>query len=442
MKQGSTETSRKLFGEAKKYMVGGVASSLHKSEFEEYPLYADHGSGSRVYDVDGNEYIDYMGSFGPSILGFNNPALVAAVTAQAGRGAHFAMPTRSLNELSERLTGILPCAERVGYQSTGTEANLVNFRLARAFTGKRKILKFEGHYHGWADELMVAVRPPSLKCMGPRNSPWKVPESPGQLPESQNDIIVAPWNDLDLVERIFRLHGNDIAAVITEPVMYNAEPIMPLPGFLAGLRELTKRYDILFIIDEVITGFRIALGGAQEYFGVVPDLCTFGKAMAGGYPIAGVAGRKEILEAGFHPAGTFNANPLCVAASLATLDELSKPGTYDELRRITHRITSGVVEIAQRLGVKLFCDGLPGVWQIQFGIDSPMRDFRDNFKVDKASYQEFYRACLTRGLKLHPSRGRFYVSTSHTDADVDETLEIVEDALRAVSARGSSGAGK
>ncbi len=430
-----TETSKKLFSEAKAYLVGGVASSLHKAEFEEYPLYADHGIGSKLYDVDGNEYIDYMGSFGPSILGFSNQVLNKAVCAQIEKGTHFALPTESVNALSRRLVEILPCAEMVGYQSTGTEANLVNFRLARAYTGKTKIVKFEGHYHGWADELSVSVKSLSLKSMGPRNRPWKCLESAGQLESSVDEIIVLPWNDIDALERTIKRHKDEIAAVITEPVMYNAEPILPLPGYLAAMRQLTKDNDILLIFDEVITGFRIALGGAQEYFSITPDLLTFGKAFAGGYPIAGVAGSKEILQSGVHPAGTFNANPVCVAAALATLDILKEPGLYTEMNRISTRLRDGVNLLAKTYGVKLWCDNLVSIWQLSFGIDAPMRDFRDNFKVDKVTYLRFYQKCLARGIRLHSGRGRFYISTAHSDADVDKTLQVFDDVFKEMFSR-------
>ncbi|MDR1534234.1 MAG: aspartate aminotransferase family protein [Planctomycetota bacterium] len=421
------QTSEKMFREARKYLVGGVASSLHKSEFEPYPIYAARGSGSRLWDMEGKEYIDYMGSFGPSILGFAPAAINRAVVEQLERGTHFALPTESLNELSRKLTEILPGADLVGYQSTGTEANLVNFRLARAFTGKKKILKFEGHYHGWADELSVSVKPLALKAMGLRNRPWKNLESPGQLEDALDNIFVLPWNDLENFEKTIKRHRHELAAVITEPVMFNAEPVLPRPGYLEGLRRITRDNDVLLIFDEVITGFRLALGGAAEYYGVVPDLVTYGKAMAAGYPIAGVGGRREIMESGVHPAGTFNANPLCVAASLAAIGELEKPGVYEGLARITGRLVGGVRELGRKHGVKLFCDGLVSVWQLQFGIDAPMRDFRDNFKVDKAAYQKFYTQCLARGVRLHPSRGRFYISTAHTEKDIDLTLGVFDE---------------
>ncbi len=422
-------TSKELFQEARKYLVGGVASSLHKSEYEPYPIYATHGAGSHFWDVEGKEYIDYMGSFGPSILGFAPPAVNRAVIEQIERGTHFALPTDSLNQLSKKLTEILPCAEMVGYQSTGTEANLVNFRLARAFTGKKKILKFEGHYHGWADELSINVKPLTLKSMGLRNNPWKNLESPGQLEDVLNNILVLPWNDLNLLETVIKRHKHELAAVITEPVMYNAEPIAPQKGYLEGLRQLTRDNDILLIFDEVITGFRLALGGASQYYGVTPDLITYGKAMAAGYPIAGVAGRREIMESGVHPAGTFNANPLCVAASLAALKELEKPGVYEGLAKITKRLTDGVNALAKKRGIKLYCAGQVSIWQLQFGIDQPMRDFRDNFQVDKPTYLKFYSKCMEKGIRLHSSRGRFYISTAHTEKDVDQTLAVFDSVM-------------
>ena len=425
-----TETSRKMFEDAKNYLVGGIASALHKGETEEYPIYIDHGIGSRLFDCDGNEYIDHMGSFGPSILGFTHPELKQAVIEQIQKGTQFALPTESINTLSKKLVEVIPCAEMVGYQSTGTEANLVNLRLARAFTGKTNIIKFEGHYHGWVDELKISVKPLSLKSMGPRNRPWKCMEVVGQLESSLQEIIVLPWNDVDLLEQTINRYKDQIAAVITEPVMYNTEPILPQPGFLKALRQLTKDNDILLIFDEVITGFRLALGGAQEYFDVIPDLMTFGKAVAGGYPISGVAGRKEILQSGDLPTGTFNANPVGVAAALATIGVLERPGVYTEFNRISTRLCQGVRQLAKTYGVKLWCDNLVSIWQLSFGIDSPMRDFRDSFKVDNPTWLKFYTKCLQRGVRLHSSRGRLYVSTAHDDKDVDKTLEVFEDVFR------------
>lgn len=426
----STLKSSILFPEAKKYLVGGVASSLHKSILEDYPIYADHGKGARFWDVDGNEYIDYMGSFGPSILGFSPDPVNEAVIEQIKKGTHFALPTESLNTLSKKLCEIIPAAEMVGYQSTGTEANLVNFRLARAYTGKNKIIKFEGHYHGWADELHINSRLSPLNSMGPRNKPWTLLEDKGQLYSATENMIVCPWNNLDVLETILKREHHDIAGIIMEPVMFNAEPIKPVPGYLQGVRELATKYNVVLIFDEVITGFRLSLGGASEYFGVTPDLMTFAKAVAGGYPIAGVAGKREILESGVHPAGTFNANPVGVAAALATIKELEKPGTYEHLSHISGMLVDGVNALKEKYGIKLFCDSCVSVWQMQFGIDSPMTKFEDNLKVDKKTYDVFYKECLARGIRLHSSRGRFYISTAHTEKDVQITLDVFDEVFR------------
>ena len=424
-----TERSKQLFEEGRHKLVGGVASALHKAEWEEYPIFIERARGSRIYDVDGNEYIDYMGGYGPMILGYCPAAVDQAVIEQIGRGTQFAAPFAQLNRLSSKLTQIIPCAELVSYACTGTEANMLNFRLARAFTGKDKILKFEGHYHGWSDEEWISHNPLSVKMLGPRNKPWKVLSSPGQRPAALEDVLVLPWNDLDLVRQVVKRHGHEIAAIITEPVMFNAEPVMPQPGYLEGLRAITQESEIVLIFDEVITGFRLALGGAQQFYGVTPDLCTFAKAVAGGYPLAGVAGKREILESGVQPAGTFNANPIVVAAALATLTELEKPGVYEHMARITRRLAEGVTEIGSRKGIVLYSASIASVWQLEFGITGPMVDYRDTLKVDKARYRQFRTLSLERGIRFHPSRGRFYISAAHTDEDVDRTLTIAEDVL-------------
>lgn len=425
----ATNKSKLLFEEGRHKLVGGVASSLHKAEWEDYPIYIERANGSRIYDVDGNEYIDYMGGYGPMILGYCPEAVDRAVIDQISRGTQFAAPFEKLNELSSKLTQILPCAEMVSYACTGTEANMLNFRLARAFTGKAKILKFEGHYHGWSDEEWISHNPASVKMLGPRNHPWKALSSAGQRLSALDDILVLPWNDLDLVRQVVKRHGDEIAAIITEPVMFNAEPVLPDSGYLEGLRAITEANDIVLIFDEVITGFRLALGGAQQYYGVTPDLCTFAKAVAGGYPLAGVAGRRAILESGVQPAGTFNANPIVVAAALATIAELEQPGIYERMERLTRRLAEGATEIAERKGIMLYSASIASVWQLEFGITEPMRDYRDTFRVDKGQYQQFRTLCLNRGIRLHPSRGRFYLSAAHTDEDVERTLEVAEGVL-------------
>jgi len=433
--RAKTEKSKELFDRAKESIVGGVASTLHKSEYEEYPIYIERGKGSKLYDVDGNEYIDYMGGFGPMILGYCPPAIGEAVIEQIAKGSQFAAPTESLNDVSKKLTEIIPCADVVSYQGTGTEANMVIFRMVRAYTGKDKIIKFEGHYHGWSDEEMISFAPDSVKMMGPRIKPWKTLGSAGQLVKATEDIIVLPWNDLALVQKTLKRQKHEIAAIITEPIMCNCEVVYPKPGYLEGLREVTAENDVLLIFDEIITGFRLSLGGAQEYYKITPDICSFGKAVAGGFPLAGVAGKREIVGADVHPVGTFNANPISIAACKATIKELEKPGVYDRMARLTRRLTEGIKAIAKKRNIILYCEGVASIWQVAFGLRERMNDFRDNFGVNKSDYQIFRKGCLERGIRLHPSRGRFYTSAAHTDEDVHRTLFVVDEVLSQISKR-------
>jgi glutamate-1-semialdehyde 2,1-aminomutase len=428
-----TNKSKILYEQAKKSLIDGVASKMHKSELEEYPIYIDRGEGSHIFDVDGNEYIDYWNGYGPTILGFTPPTVMQAVIDQVHKGPQFAAPFELLNEVSNKLVDIIPCADLVAYETSGTEAVLLALRLARAHTGKNKYIRFEGHYHGWADEVLVSNSPSSLAMMGPRNKPWKVMGSAGQSEKTIEDVIVLPWNDIDLVRQVIQRQGHEIAAIITEPVMINCEVITPKPGYLESLREITSKNEIDFIFDEVITGFRLALGGAQEFYGIVPDISTFAKAVAGGYALAGVAAKREVMESNVHPLGTFNGNPIAIAACNATLKVLEQPGIYEQLDDITDQITKGITEIGKRLGYVLFCSHVGSVWWLQFGIDKPMKDYRETFKVDKATYQQFRGLCQERGLRLHPWRGRFYTSAAHTRDDVIRTLEITEEALTIMS---------
>lgn len=428
-----TSTSKQLFSQAEKSLVGGVASSMHKSEWEEYPIFMERGSGSHLYDVDENEYIDYTGGFGPDILGFTPPTVMQAVIEQISKGTQFAAPFRILNDVSKKLVQIIPCADKVIYETTGTEAVMFALRLARAHTGKNKFIRFEGHYHGWADELLVSFASNSIKMMGPYNKPWKTYGSAGQGDNSISDVIVLPWNDLDLVDEIVKRQGHEIAAILTEPVMINCDVIMPRPGFLEGLRKISEENGIDLIFDEVITGFRLALGGAQEFFNVVPDFSTFAKAVAGGYPLAGVAGKQAIMDSDVRPLGTFNGNPLSIVACHETIKVLEQPGFYEKINNTTHRITQGITDIAKRIGIPLNCDHVASVWWLQFGINEPMVHYRDTFRVDRNKYRNFYILCQERGLRLHPVRGRFYTSAAHTEQDVDRTLEVIEEVLLTIS---------
>jgi glutamate-1-semialdehyde 2,1-aminomutase len=430
-----TGRSKELFESAKSCLVGGLASSLHKGEYEEYPIYIECGKGSRLYDVDGNEYIDYVGGFGPMILGYCPETIKDAVIGQMSRGSQFAAPYELLNEVSKKLVDIIPCADLVSYQSTGTEANMLGFRLARAYTGKDKIVKFEGHYHGWSDEELVSFGADSLRMMGPRKRPWKTMGSAGQREKALEDIIVLPWNDLEAIEDTIGRRGHEIAAIVTEPVMCNCDPIFPKSGYLKGLRELTEQNDIVLIFDEVITGFRLGLAGAQGYYKVTPDLCSFGKAVAGGFQLAGVAGKSEIMESDVHPVGTFNANPIAIAACGATISELQRPGIYEHMTGLTRRLSEGIREICLRRDIGAYCNSAGSICGFALGVRERMNDYRDTLKVNRIDYQRLRRACLDRGIRLHPTRGRLYLSAAHTNGDVDRTLMVVEEALTKIVKR-------
>jgi glutamate-1-semialdehyde 2,1-aminomutase len=427
----SNEKSKQLYEKAKVTLVKGIASSFHKAAYEEFPIYFEYGKGSKIYDVDGNEYIEY-GDFGPMILGYCHPSIDKAVMEQLAKGSLFPGPYRLLHEFSERITRLLPCAERILFANTGTDANMVSFRLARAYTGKEKIIKFEGHYHGWSDEQLISVRQDSLNMMGPRNNPWRTRVTPGQPEKSGNDLIILPWNDLDIVEKTVKHHSDEIAAIIAEPIMANAELVFPQAGYLQGLREITQEEGILLIFDEIITGFRVSLGGAQKHYNVIPDLCAFGKAVAGGHPLAGVAGRKDIVETDVEHAGTFNANPIAVAAGNATLKELEKPGVYENMTRLMRKVTEGINRIAREKGITLFCRGEGGLWQLAFGINDQLVDYRDSFRVDKKKYQQFRTESLRHGVHCLSHRGRMYMSTAHTDEDIEKTLAAFEEVTRRI----------
>lgn len=423
----STLKSKELFELGKKSLVRGLCSDIHKGAWQEYPVYMSYGKGSKCYDVDGNSYIDYLLAFGPMILGYAPEAVSEAVKSQIDKASLLAAPTEDMITLCNKLCEIIPSAEKVSVLlNSGSEADAHAVRLARAYTGKTKIVKFEGHYHGWMDELKVSNEAPQEFSLGPRNNPWKLRHANGQ-PDPVN-MITVPYNDLECLEALFKRQGNEIAGVILEPIMCNAEPVFPKAGFLEGLRDLTTKYDIVLIFDEVITGFRTALGGAQDYFGVTPDLSTFAKAIAGGYPLSAVVGREDVVAAGNLSAGTFNGNSLCVAAALATIKELEKPGTYEQLERKSKKISDGLMRLGKKHGIPLLSQAAGGIWTLIFGTEEPLKDYRDHFrKVDKAMYQKVAEGCMEKGIRLNPWRGRLYMSTAHSDEDIQYTLDVFDD---------------
>lgn len=430
MKKYNTEGSKQLHQEMSAYLVDGVGSSFHIPSYRSYAVAMTHGKGSKLYDVDGNEYIDYILGFGPMLLGHCPQAVNEAVRAQLDRGSQFSSPTQAMKELSRRLCEIIPSAEKVVFQNSGTEVVMFALRLARAYTGKYKIIKFEGQYHGWSDEEKISIDADRLEELGERENPAKIIHTKGQRLSSADDLIVLPWNDLEAVETVLKARGHEIAAVIMEPCMCDSGPILPKPGYLEGVRALTRQYGVLLIFDEVITGFRLALGGAQQFYGVTPDISTFAKAAACGYPFGFAAGKREIMDCGLHASGTFNANPIGVAAALATIEELSKPGVYEHLEELAGMLEEGFRALAKKYDLKLYLRHVGSIFILYFGFEEDAEDFRDWLqKADVPLYEKFVEGCEDYGVRFTDRRGREYLSTAHTKEDIRRTLEVADQVL-------------
>lgn len=434
--------SRALHERAQRSLAGGVGSYA-RSAYAGYspPLYMDRGEGSRLYDVDGNEYIDYLLALGPLILGHRPPTVTAKVLeALEGLGSMPGTCSALEVEASERIVRAVEGAELVRFSNSGTEAVMMAIRLARAYTGRGKIVRFEGHFHGWSDVAHWSVRPPIGAASGLEHAPRTVPGMPGMPEELADTVIVLPWNRTDVLERTFRDHGGDIAAVIAEPIMANNGCVEPVPGFLGRIRDLTKAHGALMILDEVITGFRLALGGAQEFYGVRPDLATFAKALGGGYPVSAVAGTREVMELVARNEvpylGTYNTNAVSMAATVATLDELAQPGTFARLSALGRRLADGLRDEFRATGMPAIVQGHPTVFQIFFA-DTPATTYREAVARGKpAFYTAFHTAMLKRGILFHPNQfEHFFVSMAHTDNDIERTLEAAKAAIAEIRDR-------
>lgn len=430
IKKYNTDKSKALHQAATPYLLDGVGSSFHINSYRDYAVAMTHGKGSKLYDLDGNEYIDYVLGFGPMLLGHCPDAVDKAVKAQLEKGTHFSAPTEDMRRLAKRLTEIIPSAEVVSFQNSGTEVVMFALRLARAYTGKYKIVKFEGQYHGWSDEEKISIDADSVAELGERAHPNKIIHTKGQRLSSADDLIVLPWNDLACLEKTLQEQGQEIAAVIMEPCMCDSGPILPKPDYLKGVRALTQAHGVLLIFDEVITGFRMALGGAQEYYGVTPDISTFAKAIASGYPMGMVAGKREIMECGIHASGTFNGNPVGVAAALATVEELSKPGVYRRFDALAEQLAGGLRTLAEKYQLKLYLRHVGSIFILYFGFDEDVDDFRDWLqKADTPMYEKFVEGCEDYGVRLTDRRGRLYLSTAHTEEDIRRTLVVADQVL-------------
>lgn len=434
------ETSQRLYAEAQRYLAGGV-STIMRADARPFPLYFERGVGSHIFDVDGNEYLDYTLAFGPLILGHCHPNVLEAVHDQLNRGQTFGAQHRLEPLVAEQIHACVPCAEMLVFSNTGTEAVQVALRIARAATQRKRFVKFEGHYHGWMDNVLVSYRA-SKDRMGSRGAALSVPDTRGQNPDSLKESIVLPWNDLDVVENAFSRHGSEIAALITEPVMFNTGGIEPKPGYLEGLRDLCKRHGVVLIFDEVISGFRIAAGGAQEHFGVIPDLAVFGKAIAAGFPLSCVAGKRELMEVISRRevvhAGTFNGNPISLAAAHAALTELCRDGgrPLREIGERGERLREGVLQALRSAGIAAVAQGVGPAFSVSLGVDEDLSDYRDFLGCDQQSYAGFAEAMLDRGV-LCLSRGMWYVSTTHSDEEISLTIAAAAEAANAVAGSGS-----
>ncbi len=429
-----SEQSQRLMERARRTCPGGIHSNV-RANWQPTPMFYDRGQGSRVWDADGNEFIDYVLARGPLLLGHSPGPVIEAVKRQLDRGLMYAGQSVLEIEAAERFVKLVPCADLVRFSNSGSEAIHAAMRLARAVTGRTKIVRFEGHYHGWFDNAFWNYAPP-LNQAGPRESPQPRPVSRGQVASDAENLIVLPWNDLALAERAFAAHGNAIAAVLTEPIMCNCGAIMPRPGYLEGLRELCTRHGSLLIFDEVITGFRVSLGGAQQYFGVTPDLATFAKGMAGGFPVSAVAGRREYMEEfgtlTVTHAGTYNSNPPCMAATRAALDMLSADdgALLKHAHAMGEQLMTGIKALGRAAGRDVHVRGVPTAFFVSFNDREEIVDYRTSTTRDRDAYGRFWTALQERGIRTIPE-GLWFVSTAHTQADVDETLAAVKEAMGA-----------
>lgn len=430
------DASRHMLEESRRYLAGGVSSNvrLHR---EPWPLFFAAGRASRLTDVDGNTYIDYLLGQGPLLLGHAHPKVGESVKAVLDQGQLYGGQHELEIALAERICELIPCADKVRFGSSGSEMVQIAIRLARAFTDRSLVLKFEGHYHGWFDSALVSVHPP-LEKAGDRRSPNAVPGSKGQDPTATANTRVLPWNDRELLKDFFEEYGDRLAAVIMEPAMLNTYAVLPEPGYLEEARRLCDQHGAVLIFDEVITGFRLGLSGAQGRFGVVPDLALFGKAMASGFPIACLAGRQPLMDliatGEVVHAGTYNSNVMVMAAAEATTRLLMEGNglLYESMRQRGERLMEGIRQAARRHSLPLLVQGLPGAFAVAYTQRGEIRDYREYQEhCDQAKYRRLALALLQHGVHV-AGRGIWYLSTVHTQADVEETIEAVEAALVSV----------
>jgi glutamate-1-semialdehyde 2,1-aminomutase len=432
--------SGELIEAARRHVPGGASSSARTATagWRPYPPFIASGSGSRLRDVDGNQYIDYLLGLGPLILGHRHPRVTAAVTqAINGYGTCFALPYELETIAARKVVDAVPGVDMVRFSNSGSEAVGSAIRLARAYTGRRLVIRFEGHYNGWQDTVFWSTKA-DPRAAGPASRPRPVPSGPGLPRELADTLIVLTWNDPASLRQVMAERGVEVAAVITEPVMLNAGCVLPEPGYLELLRELTTAHGALLIFDEVITGFRLARGGAQEYFGVLPDLTVLAKGLGGGFPAAAVGGSLQVMsmiaDGRYAHSGTYNGNVVACAAVSATMDVLAEPGLFDRQRELGHSLAAELRLLAAAAGVPVTVASLGTVMQVRFG-DHPISNWRDarNY-ADEGAFTRWWQEMLLRGVMIHPDQHEcMFVSLVHDRADVDRTLEAAVHAFAAVA---------
>ncbi len=423
--------SQELFAAAQRHIPGGVNSPVRAFRaVGGEPIFIDRAEGAYLFDVDGKRYIDYVGSWGPMILGHAHPAVVEAVRERLGKGLSYGAPTELETQMAEKVCELVPSMELVRMVSSGTEATMSALRLARGYTGRDKIVKFEGCYHGHGDSLLVKAGSGAL-TLGEPSSPG-VPKALAEL------TITLRYNDLDQVRETFAKMGSEIACIIVEPVAGNMNCIPPLPGFLEGLREVCDQYGSILIFDEVMTGFRVALGGAQQYYGVRPDLTTLGKVIGGGLPVGAFGGKREIMSklaplGPVYQAGTLSGNPIAMAAGLKTLELISEPGFFERLSAKVQSLMEGLRARAAAAGISLTTNQVGGMFGIFF-TDKQVTNYEQATGCHLEQFKAFFHGMLERGVYLAPSAFEAgFVSSAHTDEDIQLTLAAAAETLAALA---------